>query len=210
MSMQVISTMSKGRRRFYQMEYPASRKPVHFDDFGHLIKITGVLVEGMGLHMVLLGPNATGPVWDETGLYQPTLEEWRWIIEAADDPQYFALDESKTHKILHRKSRMMISGAVQQRIWARDGWQCLYCGRRPTVEAPVPLTVDHWVPLEHGGDNDSSNYVCCCKRCNLAKGDCDPKEFCVANGYDYGGIADYLESGGKSKFMIIHLSQRMG
>lgn len=61
-------------------------------------------------------------------------------------------------------------------ICQRDKWTCYLCGkatprnRRGTTELDAP-EVDHVVPLAKGGAHAKHNLRCCCRACNLAKGD---------------------------------------
>ena len=59
----------------------------------------------------------------------------------------------------------------RKNILRRDGHRCLYCGR-----GDIPLTVDHVIPLSHGGEESWENLVCACVRCNNKKGDSMPDE----------------------------------
>lgn len=52
-------------------------------------------------------------------------------------------------------------------VFARDGFQCVYCG---TVATPEFLSVDHVQPRVKGGDNSGGNVVTACIPCNTAKG----------------------------------------
>jgi 5-methylcytosine-specific restriction endonuclease McrA len=54
---------------------------------------------------------------------------------------------------------------TRRAVFARDGWQCQYCGSRST------LTVDHVVPRSKGGDSSWENIVASCAPCNRRKGD---------------------------------------
>jgi 5-methylcytosine-specific restriction endonuclease McrA len=54
---------------------------------------------------------------------------------------------------------------TRRAVFARDGWQCQYCGRRGS------LTMDHIVPRSKGGDTSWDNVVACCAGCNRRKGD---------------------------------------
>lgn len=49
-------------------------------------------------------------------------------------------------------------------LFARDGYQCQYCGSRSR------LTVDHVVPKSRGGDSGWHNVVTSCAPCNARKG----------------------------------------
>lgn len=56
-------------------------------------------------------------------------------------------------------------------VFARDDYTCQYCGARN-----VPLTLDHVVPREQGGDTSWTNVVCCCTKCNNLKGNRTPEQ----------------------------------
>lgn len=51
---------------------------------------------------------------------------------------------------------------TRARIFARDGGLCVYCGATAEV-------VDHVLCRAHGGSDDDSNLVACCKACNQRK-----------------------------------------
>ncbi len=55
----------------------------------------------------------------------------------------------------------------RQHIYARDQYECQYCGRRLP---PGELTYDHVVPRSRGGETDWDNIVTCCIPCNRRKG----------------------------------------
>jgi 5-methylcytosine-specific restriction endonuclease McrA len=62
---------------------------------------------------------------------------------------------------------------TRKNVFARDGNQCQYCGRRfPTRE----LNLDHVVPMSRGGKTTWDNVVCCCLPCNARKGNYLPEE----------------------------------
>lgn len=54
---------------------------------------------------------------------------------------------------------------TRRAVFARDGWECQYCGRRGS------LTMDHVIPRSKGGDTSWENVVACCATCNRRKGD---------------------------------------
>jgi len=56
-------------------------------------------------------------------------------------------------------------------ILARDDYTCQYCGKTGTE-----LTVDHIIPKRMGGQSTWDNLVCCCRHCNVKKGDRSVKE----------------------------------
>ncbi|NIM19811.1 MAG: HNH endonuclease [Candidatus Latescibacteria bacterium] len=61
----------------------------------------------------------------------------------------------------------------RENIYARDRFQCQYCGRRFT---PQNLTYDHIIPRSRGGVTEWSNIVTCCIPCNRRKGGKTPEE----------------------------------
>ena len=58
-------------------------------------------------------------------------------------------------------------------IYARDDYQCQYCGDSFTTN---DLTFDHVVPVAKGGRKDWENIVTCCVTCNRRKGGRTPGE----------------------------------
>jgi 5-methylcytosine-specific restriction endonuclease McrA len=54
---------------------------------------------------------------------------------------------------------------TRRAVFARDGWQCQYCGAR------TALTVDHVIPRSKGGGSSWDNIVASCAPCNRRKGD---------------------------------------
>jgi 5-methylcytosine-specific restriction endonuclease McrA len=69
-------------------------------------------------------------------------------------------------------------GITDEEILERDGWRCQIpdCGRRPIrkdVKYPHPRSksIDHIIPLAHGGDDTAVNKRAAHLGCNLARGD---------------------------------------
>ncbi|MBW1739880.1 MAG: HNH endonuclease [Deltaproteobacteria bacterium] len=58
-------------------------------------------------------------------------------------------------------------------IYARDGFQCQYCGKKFESE---DLTFDHVIPKRYGGKTEWTNIVTCCYKCNRVKGGRSLKE----------------------------------
>ena len=63
--------------------------------------------------------------------------------------------------------RVPIHAALRRHIYARDGYGCVYCGRKGRR---ILLTIDHVFPVVLGGTNDPGNLVTACRACNLTKG----------------------------------------
>jgi len=66
------------------------------------------------------------------------------------------------------RGRPPIPLRIRQHVFARDGYACLYCGRRRSPA--VALQLDHLYPYSLGGTDDPENLVAACAECNLAKG----------------------------------------
>jgi 5-methylcytosine-specific restriction endonuclease McrA len=61
----------------------------------------------------------------------------------------------------------------RQNIYARDRYQCQYCGDK---YQPEELTYDHVLPKSRGGKTEWENIVTCCVECNRRKGGRTPQE----------------------------------
>ena len=49
-------------------------------------------------------------------------------------------------------------------IYLRDRYTCGYCDKIP--DSPHDLSLDHVIPRNKGGTNDSNNITTACKQCN--------------------------------------------
>jgi 5-methylcytosine-specific restriction endonuclease McrA len=176
-------------------------EPVRLGDFGRRLKISGVLFQGEEKDVLVFGPNGVSRLGVATH-FEPTLETWCAIIHQTDDPVIFEQDETGTIKAVQRKVRFQVSGGVQWEMFERDGFRCMYCGKKGGKG--VPLTIDHFVPLEQGGANEARNYLTSCRRCQKKKGARDPEEYCEAESLDYEGLSLYLQGKGPMSF-IAHL-----
>lgn len=176
--------MTKSKRR-YEPE-----NPVALVDWMELIgsryTIWGVVFGGGDdLNVALLPGVASGNL----SLWRPSLEQWKVMLKRSDDPLIYQQDETDSLKAWIRKAEYIISGEVQQRIWARDWFRCMYCG----VEMGQRLlTVDHFEPLELGGANDPTNYVTACRGCNKRKSARPPKEWCEEIEIDFYLLQGYV------------------
>ncbi|MCK4416908.1 MAG: HNH endonuclease [Candidatus Latescibacteria bacterium] len=59
----------------------------------------------------------------------------------------------------------------KRNIIKRDGHRCQYCG---TTQGP--MTIDHVIPKNLGGEDSWENMVCACIKCNNKKGHRLPEE----------------------------------
>jgi 5-methylcytosine-specific restriction endonuclease McrA len=73
-----------------------------------------------------------------------------------------------------RKFRRQVTNTF---LFARDHYQCQYCGRHQAALKPrESLTRDHLIPLSRGGLNQWNNVVTACNHCNTRKGNRMPNE----------------------------------
>jgi 5-methylcytosine-specific restriction endonuclease McrA len=52
-------------------------------------------------------------------------------------------------------------------VFIRDNFRCAYCNIEVTTKT---ATIDHVLPLSHGGNTTFENTVCACSVCNSSKG----------------------------------------
>lgn len=66
-------------------------------------------------------------------------------------------------------TRAMVTAGQRFRIFDRDDYRCLACGRSAEGDGVV-LHVDHITPRSKGGSDDDENLQTLCAECNLGKG----------------------------------------
>ena len=89
---------------------------------------------------------------------------------------------SMTHRELRRKRKRLRerhkkkikSITLKQIILDKTNGLCAYCGTELTLES---LTIDHIIPISHGGENDLDNLVPACLSCNNLKASMPLEEF---------------------------------
>ena len=96
------------------------------------------------------------------------LENYRELIHSA----YLTLPLPSVIKLKHY-ARIRRKGIVLSRknILKRDNHTCQYCGIRS-----VPMTIDHIIPRQRGGEDSWYNLVAACVICNTHKGNRTPGE----------------------------------
>jgi len=72
------------------------------------------------------------------------------------------------HMIRRPRPKVRLS---RKEIFTRDGWACVYCGRKTR-----DLTLDHVLPRHRGGGHSWENLVSACKPCNHRKAGRTPEE----------------------------------
>lgn len=97
------------------------------------------------------------------------------VIEAAEAAFHSATTRftlPSVIRLIHmiRRPRPKIR-LTRKEIFARDGWQCVYCGRQTR-----DLTLDHVMPRHRGGPHTWENLVSACRICNHKKAGRTPQE----------------------------------
>jgi hypothetical protein len=183
--------MTKKSKRVYTAQVPDDL-PSWVYQIGNVLKLSGLVFSGMGeaYHFVL--PSSGN--FNIHVAHNPDERLWAEILKRSDDPIY--LKGGK--KPWLRKAERVVSGFVQQQVWARDNHCCAYCGKSM---GDVLMTIDHFIPLEMGGANDTTNYISSCKSCNKDKGDMDPREWCQKKKLDYELYVEYVRSNGDAMIL---------
>ena len=93
------------------------------------------------------------------------------VIEQLDQPLRSATTTYPWPHVIRLTTYVRVPRTVQRKIsrralFARDGWQCVYCGT-----TAGRLTLDHVIPRSKGGESIWENVVTACAPCNLRKGD---------------------------------------
>lgn len=60
--------------------------------------------------------------------------------------------------------------ALRFKVFMRDRFRCVYCGRSPATELGVTLHADHILAVANGGKTTLENLQTLCEICNLGKG----------------------------------------
>ena len=68
----------------------------------------------------------------------------------------------------------------RHRIYARDGYACVWCARDLHDATGYERTLDHVIPREDGGSNHAKNLLTCCGTCNAARGRRSVLQYAIA------------------------------
>ena len=95
------------------------------------------------------------------------LENYRELIHSA----YLTLPLPSVVKLKEyariRRKDIVLS---RKNVLKRDNHTCQYCGIRS-----VPMTIDHIIPRQRGGEDSWYNMVAACVTCNTHKGNMTPR-----------------------------------
>ena len=68
------------------------------------------------------------------------------------------------------EDRREVRPALRFRVFRRDSFRCVACGRSPATHLGVELHADHILAVVHGGKTTLENLQTLCVDCNLGKG----------------------------------------
>lgn len=121
-----------------------------------------------------VGPKAYISRW---GSWRAALAAFVERVSNDHDPVEAATVESMTVRkasvqqtIKHKTSRNIPIG-LRWKVFKRDNFKCVSCGRHPASDPTVILHVDHKKPWSCGGETVLENLQTLCSKCNLGKGD---------------------------------------
>jgi hypothetical protein len=180
--------MTKNDDRIYFKEIGRFHPQILAGHFGSELRIIGLVIGGSVRQFCVACPGELIADFERPAAYHPDLDEWTALIRATDDPVYFTAHQG--NKVAHRKVQRQLSGLVQQKIWAADGFECQYCGIRM---GETTLTIDHFTPMELGGSDESDNLITACRKCNRLKGAMDPIQWCLQIRLSHESIGRYLK-----------------
>lgn len=89
--------------------------------------------------------------------------------------EFETLDEDN---LTIKQQRKRLTETAKKNIFIRDKYECQYCGSKEELE------IDHIIPLSKGGNNEESNLITSCHRCNTLKGEKSLEEFITNNKYN--------------------------
>jgi hypothetical protein len=84
-----------------------------------------------------------------------------------EEKQHFNKKELE-NKIEKRNSRGIPIG-LRYRIFVRDRFRCVKCGRSPATDLNCEIHIDHIIPISKEGKTVLENLQTTCKECNLGK-----------------------------------------
>jgi hypothetical protein len=136
-------------------------------EFGDTMRIEGVIVGDVHETLALYLPGELPVGFPKIHTYELTIDEAVTWLRQSDDPTspIYTDEINKIVKAIVRKALRRVDQNVVWACYARDGYQCMYCGA-----TGVPLTYDHFLAQAYGGLTTLENGVSACRPCNKRKG----------------------------------------
>lgn len=79
-------------------------------------------------------------------------------------------DKENSKVKVRDEDKHKISLGLRYRVFSRDRFRCVKCGRSPATELNIQLHVDHIKPFSKEGKTVVDNLQATCQDCNLGKG----------------------------------------
>ena len=78
-------------------------------------------------------------------------------------------NEAKTGERIGKTRTIPLN--IRLKVFSRDNFRCIFCGKSPATNVGTKLHIDHIVPFSQGGINLPKNLQTLCEKCNLGKSD---------------------------------------
>lgn len=101
--------------------------------------------------------------------------EWANSQDGGDEKQPVAslseksLPEFKSHRSVASEDCREVRPGLRFRVFQRDRFRCVLCGRSPATDLSVELHADHILAVALGGKTVFENLQTLCNKCNLGK-----------------------------------------
>ena len=146
---------------------------------GNSIQLVGALYQEYGkTYLVVLPGEAVADT--EPIVLKMDLGDWETFLRQTDllETEILQNDGTGIKKAIVRKTQRQIDGNLQWACWMRSNFCCEYCGR-----ADVPLTIDHIITWESGGETSLENLLSACKKCNRTRGNMEYEDWLKSEAY---------------------------
>jgi hypothetical protein len=140
--------------------------------YGNQLEISGFVMGNGQRQDIILFPDEF-PVADHAFVL-PTQEQMSNLLYQLD-----VLGIGTNEKKILRKSHRQIDSDIIWAVYRRDNYKCRYCGRNN-----VPLSVDHVVLWENGGDSLLNNMLSACRKCNKTRGNTEYLQWLLSDYYN--------------------------
>ena len=90
-------------------------------------------------------------------------------IDEGKEKKYFQTNVKKREIKYNPGDTRTIPDGLRLKIFARDNFCCVFCGRSPATDFGLKLHVDHIKPFSQGGKSTEDNLQTLCQNCNLGK-----------------------------------------
>jgi hypothetical protein len=97
----------------------------------------------------------------ELGFWEPT---WIRLFDDVWEQAWDFVPDDSLFRLQVVLTRPAIDPVLRARVYARDGYACLHCGRTEN------LSLDHIHPFSKGGQDTYENLQTLCVPCNSSKG----------------------------------------